>query len=483
MGTLSLPAQWRKEGVELLHAGSVDATQETHVQFSYDQQRLGKRLSKRSTCPVNTPIPEAIYNTPLHAGALVIILAVSSSACAFPMLAKRVPGIRLPAVFFFSVRHFGTGVLIATAFVHLLPTAFILLGDKCLDSFWTTDYPAMPGAIALGGIFLVTIIEMVFHPARHVPSEAVGRVREGGGSSAGERRGSVASAQEVRMNGDVEPEMTMTMTQIRSTTGNNNSDSTVVADDDINNGGIAVRPMGQVLGRSTSMGRRLSHLRCQDPDGLNQVQQQHTQTLNKHLSSSQASLGAIPSRDDSAVEQEENAGTWVPNALTAEQKHRKELLQCVLLEVGILFHSVFIGMALSVSIRGEFIVLLIAIAFHQTFEGLALGSRIASIEWPKGSWQPWLMALAYGCTTPIGQALGLATHSLYSPDSETGLILVGTMNAISSGLLTFASLVELLSEDFLSDESWRILRGRKRIYACLLVFAGAVFMSLVGAWA
>jgi hypothetical protein len=57
------------------------------------------------------------------------------------------------------------------------------------------------------------------------------------------------------------------------------------------------------------------------------------------------------------------------------------------------------------------------------------------------------------------------------------------MNAISAGLLTYASLVELLSEDFLSDESWRILRGRKRIIACLLVFFGAFFMSLVGAWA
>lgn len=57
------------------------------------------------------------------------------------------------------------------------------------------------------------------------------------------------------------------------------------------------------------------------------------------------------------------------------------------------------------------------------------------------------------------------------------------MNAISAGLLTFASLVELLSEDFLSDQSWRFLRGKKRVCACLLVFAGAFFMSLVGAWA
>jgi len=85
--------------------------------------------------------------------------------------------------------------------------------------------------------------------------------------------------------------------------------------------------------------------------------------------------------------------------------------------------------------------------------------------------------------TPIGQALGLATHTLYNPDSEFGLILVGTMNAVSSGLLVFAALIELLAEDFLSDHSWLVMRGTKRVFACLLVLLGAVLMSLVGAWA
>lgn len=91
--------------------------------------------------------------------------------------------------------------------------------------------------------------------------------------------------------------------------------------------------------------------------------------------------------------------------------------------------------------------------------------------------------LTHNSRTPIGQAIGMATHTLYDPDSEIGLIMVGTMNAISSGLLVYASLIELLAEDFLSDESWQILRGRRRVYACILVFAGAFGMSLVGAWA
>lgn len=85
--------------------------------------------------------------------------------------------------------------------------------------------------------------------------------------------------------------------------------------------------------------------------------------------------------------------------------------------------------------------------------------------------------------TPLGQAIGIGTHTLYDPDSRFGLILVGIMNAISSGLLIYASLIELLAEDFLSDHSWSVLRGKKRVAACILVFLGALAMSIVGAWA
>lgn len=166
-----------------------------------------------------------------------------------------------------------------------------------------------------------------------------------------------------------------------------------------------------------------------------------------------------------------------------EAQHKKQLLQCLLLEAGILFHSVFIGMAVSVATGTSFVVLLVAISFHQTFEGFALGSRIAAIRFPPKSPKPWLMALAYGTTTPIGQAIGLAIHNLYDPASQTGLLTVGFMNAISSGLLLFAGLVELLAEDFLSDESYVILSGKKRLMACGSVVAGALLMALVGAWA
>ncbi|GAD92230.1 conserved hypothetical protein [Paecilomyces variotii No. 5] len=368
-------------------------------------------LRRRDTCE-SGGVDKDEYDLALHVAALFIILFVSTLGCAFPILAVKFPGLKIPARFFFAVRHFGTGVLIATAFVHLLPTAFISLGDPCLDSFWNEDYPAMPGAIALAAIFFVTVIEMIFHPSRRHrsidhPSYSAGQTPSSGG------HGCMGSAHILNH-----------------------------------------RDMGPLHGRSSSIGRRLSTVASPNEppeDSIIDDERVNSQPQPKH------------DFDDGTNPQ----ALQIPPTLTPEQQQRKELMQCVLLEFGILFHSVFIGMALSVSIGSDFVVLLIAIIFHQTFEGLALGSRIAAVKWPSDRLQPWFMALAYGCT----------------PDSEVGLIVVGIMNAISAGLLTFASLVELLSEDFLSDESWRFLWGRQRVYACLLVFLGAFFMSLVGAWA
>ncbi|KAL3468934.1 ZIP zinc transporter-domain-containing protein [Aspergillus californicus] len=411
------------------------------AEFDEGRVPVMRSHSKRQTC-AQGGVDSNEYDLSLHVGALFIILGVSTLACALPILIIRFSRLRIPASFLFFVRHFGTGVLIATAFVHLLPTAFTLLGDPCLSDFWTTDYPAMPGAISLCGIFLVTLIEMVFSPVRHATRRQPKHDRESAAETV------VAQPPHaVYLPGDTNAH----------DVGRDCEQSP------------QIRPKGPLIGRSSSFSRAI-HRIGEESDRIYRI-------------SSAPEANSLPHVSD--VKRFSNHGESCQDELhlSEKQKHNKDVMQVFMLEVGILFHSVFIGMSLSVSVGNEFVVLLIAIVFHQTFEGLALGSRIACLEWPDKASQPWLMSIAYGCTTPIGQAIGIATHSLYSPDSEVGLLLVGTMNAISAGLLIFASLVELMSEDFLSDESWKVLRGRSRVIACALVFLGAFCMSLVGAWA
>jgi zinc transporter 1/2/3 len=311
----------------------------------------------------------------------------------------------------------------------------------------------MPGAIMLASIFFVTIIEMVFSPAQHVcgGNEGVAAVSRPVKTTRNEKHQDLETT-EATTGTTPEPMMRRTYSE----------------------GSMQVREIGSLRGRNTSISRTLSRYR-EENQRLDAIESlSDTSETPEDNPKHEPHEGAI--EDDV----ENNVHSHV---LTPEQIHKKAIMQCFLLEMGILFHSIFIGMSLAVAVGNDFIVLLIAIVFHQTFEGLALGVRIADIKWPARALQPWLMAIAYGLTTPGGMAIGIATHTLYSPNSEVGLLVVGIMNAVSAGFLVFASLVELMSEDFLSDQSWQVLRGKKRVVACLLVFVGAFLMSLVGAWA
>ena len=240
-------------------------------------------------CQSGIAYDPAAYNLGLHIGSVFVVLAVSSLACAFPLLVLRFPRLRIPARVLFVVRHFGTGVLLATAFVHLLPTAFISLGDPCLPAFWTNDYPAMPGAIALFAIFIIAGIEMTFSPEKRccaAPMEASG-----------------------------------------VTTPSSSHRLRATNDEDCCAGVAGQTGVSPVVAR---------------PIPASNESHDHDHSDPEH--------GLDPNEK-------------IP--LTPEQEHRKAFLQCVLLEMGILFHSVFIGMNLSVSSGREFVILFIAIVFHR----------------------------------------------------------------------------------------------------------------------
>jgi zinc transporter 1/2/3 len=357
--------------------------------------------------------------------------------------------------------------------VHLLPTAFISLTDPCLPPFWNKGYEAMPGLIAMVSVFLVVGIEMFFASkgAGHVHStdfEALASDHHEGHSRPGHKR--TSSYSRFRANGHHHPPDIVLHDMADS------SENLVAG----RSPSFVASPMTpRPNSRTADSGPNYKD--GDDDDSDLDIDPDELGPRASNDSEDESRLLAQPSAHKDAHRSTSPYAEHTPEMTEAQRK--KQLLQCLLLEAGILFHSVFIGMALSVATGTSFIVLLVAITFHQTFEGFALGSRISAVAFPPGSVKPWLMALAYGTTTPIGQAIGLGIHRLYDPASQTGLLMVGFMNAISSGLLLFAGLVELLAEDFLSDESYVTLQGKRRLQACASVVGGAALMALVGAWA
>jgi zinc transporter ZupT len=125
------------------------------------------------------------------------------------------------------------------------------------------------------------------------------------------------------------------------------------------------------------------------------------------------------------------------------------LIAVLILEFGIIFHSLFIGFNLAIA-GDEFITLYIVIIFHQLFEGLALGSRLAKNRFLEEHKRiQYFMALLYGFTTPIAIAIGLGVRTTYAPGSQTALIVNGIFDSISAGILIYTGLVDLMAREFL----------------------------------
>ena len=150
------------------------------------------------------------------------------------------------------------------------------------------------------------------------------------------------------------------------------------------------------------------------------------------------------------------------------------------LEMGIIVHSVVIGLGIGASpsvctIRP----LVAAMCFHQLFEGMGLGGCILQAEY--GLRMRAGLVFFFSTTTPFGIALGLALTRVYRENSPTALVVVGLLNAASAGLLHYMALVELLAADFMAPRLQGSVRLQLLSFAAVLLGAGG--MSVMAKWA
>lgn len=174
-----------------------------------------------------------------------------------------------------------------------------------------------------------------------------------------------------------------------------------------------------------------------------------------------------------------------PTASIAEAEERsfqQQIAAFLILEFGVIFHSVIIGLNLGTTGQ-EFSTLYPVLVFHQSFEGLGIGARMSAIPFPKRlHWLPWFLCASYGLTTPIAIAIGLGFRNTYTAGSFTANVISGVLDAISAGILIYTGLVELLARDFLFNED--LTRSSRRlIFMLVSVFLGVMLMALLGKWA
>ncbi|KAL0914976.1 hypothetical protein M5K25_015371 [Dendrobium thyrsiflorum] len=150
------------------------------------------------------------------------------------------------------------------------------------------------------------------------------------------------------------------------------------------------------------------------------------------------------------------------------------------LEVGIVVHSVIIGLSLGASDDPSTIrPLVVALTFHQFFEGMGLGGCLVQAKFKI---RPMItMIIFFSLTTPVGIAVGIGISSVYDENSPTALIVEGILNSGAAGILIYMALVDLLAEDLMNPKIQT--NTALLILTNIALLLGAGFMSLLAKWA
>ncbi|OAY76870.1 Zinc transporter 8 [Ananas comosus] len=163
----------------------------------------------------------------------------------------------------------------------------------------------------------------------------------------------------------------------------------------------------------------------------------------------------------------------------SEQLIRYRVISLVL-ELGIVVHSVIIGISLGASESPSTIrPLVAALSFHQFFEGMGLGGCIVQAKFKLRSIVT--MVLFFSLTTPVGILIGIGISSVYNENSPKALIVEGVLNSVAAGILVYMALVDLLAEDFMNPK----VQGKAKLQLAINVslLLGAGLMSLLAKWA
>ncbi|EKM51120.1 uncharacterized protein PHACADRAFT_102906 [Phanerochaete carnosa HHB-10118-sp] len=159
-----------------------------------------------------------------------------------------------------------------------------------------------------------------------------------------------------------------------------------------------------------------------------------------------------------------------------------------MLQLGIMLHSLVIGLTLSITRGPEFATLVTAILFHQLFEGLSLGIRIAGLpESPtQGAFRRLpghilkpLLSTMFALTTPAGIGIGLVAFAEHGAAERVRRV-QGFMSAMSAGMLVYAACVEMLAGDFVMDAMMWRSSLRRQVLALFALFMGVCAMSFIG---
>lgn len=129
-----------------------------------------------------------------------------------------------------------------------------------------------------------------------------------------------------------------------------------------------------------------------------------------------------------------------------------------------------------------FLTLFAVILFHQTFEGVALGTCIAALPSSISTASKLIMAGCFALVTPLGMGIGIGVLDKFNGNDPATLVAIGTLDALSAGILAWVGIVEMLNKDWM-EGSLREAGWGRTLMAGGFLGMGLVGMSVLGKWA
>ncbi|OJD14368.1 hypothetical protein AJ78_05273 [Emergomyces pasteurianus Ep9510] len=400
----------------------------------------------------------------LRISAVFVVLVGSSLGALFPVwvrpgaLKNGKPRMNVAPWAFFIAKYFGSGVIVATAFIHLLAPAHEALSNPCLTGP-VTEYPWVEGIMLMTIILLFFIELMVMRFARFGDADITKEIEDG---SYQHNHGRSYSYSHSHADGGGDGDRPCkTLVHARAHAHDHQSE---------------IAP--------SLHSNRQTHIPGQDHLGHTRDHPSDTSSSNDPCHSSSPEKPSTHDNDNDNDNANGHHHQHHHHSLSALiEDYSAQLTSIFILEFGIIFHSIFIGLTLAVA-GEEFITLYVVLVFHQTFEGLGLGSRLATVPWPRSKrLTPYMLAVAFGLSTPIAIAIGLGVRQTYPPEGRTTLIVNGVFDSISAGILIYTALVELMAHEFMFSPSMRRAPIREVLAAFALLCLGAMLMALLGKWA
>lgn len=334
------------------------------------------------------------YGLGLHIGSVFILLAASLAGVLIPevmrWLRKSKPvttdghsnvtgmgfGPRASYVIF-ALRFFGGGILLSTAFVHLVAHALVYFSNSCIGEL---QYEATAPAIMMAAVWMMLVVNfLIMRPIRQRAASAVANAESSQRSIEGQEYGS------------------------------SNSDDG---------------------GKHAGMGG------------------------NRNM---------VASGEESVFD------------VRVRLQNKLDESEIMMLEAGIIFHSIIIGVTIGTSSGAGWVAFLIAILWHQFCEGLALASRIVLLP-TLGTLKIWLMYVAFCITTPLGIVIGIGVRQSYNGNDRSTLLAIGILTSISAGILLYASFIQIIMHDFFFDKRMQEASWSRAAAAIVFFTLGIIVM-------